>query len=158
MKRLRYFSALLSAILLLAFSIRTNHHTAYFRDLNKNGKMDVYEDPSQPIDKRVEDLLRQMTVEEKAGLMFINGARVNDDGSIENQPGKGMFAFAPNGLELVRTKKMNHFNLWAVPDLEALARWYNTMQKQVQDSTRLGIPITIASDPRHAFSSTIFSM
>ena len=34
-------------------------------DLNKNGKMDVYEDVSQPIDVRVEDLLSQMTTEEK---------------------------------------------------------------------------------------------
>ena len=34
-------------------------------DLNKNGQKDIYEDTSQPIDKRVEDLLRQMTIEEK---------------------------------------------------------------------------------------------
>ena len=35
-------------------------------DFNKNGVMDVYEDPSQPIDKRVDDLLSQMTLEEKS--------------------------------------------------------------------------------------------
>jgi beta-glucosidase len=34
-------------------------------DLNKNGKKDIYEDPTQPVDKRVEDLLSQMTLEEK---------------------------------------------------------------------------------------------
>jgi len=34
-------------------------------DLNKNGRKDVYEDPAAPIDKRVEDLLSQMTLEEK---------------------------------------------------------------------------------------------
>ncbi len=34
-------------------------------DLNKNGEKDVYEDPLQPIDARVEDLLSQMTIEEK---------------------------------------------------------------------------------------------
>jgi len=34
-------------------------------DFNKNGKMDVFEDPSQTIDKRVTDLLSQMTVDEK---------------------------------------------------------------------------------------------
>ena len=59
--------------------------------------MDVYEDKSQPIEKRIDDILQQMTIEEKAGMMFINGARVNDDGSIEDKPAKGMFAFAPNG-------------------------------------------------------------
>jgi beta-glucosidase len=153
--------AAIFALLFLAFS--TTRKQAYreapaFRDLNKNGKMDKYEDPSQPTEARIEDLLKQMTIEEKAGLMFINGARVNDDGSIENKPGKGTFAFAPNALELVKTKKMNHFNLWAIPDVEVLARWYNNMQQYMQDSTRLGIPITIASDPRHAFSSSIFAM
>ena len=40
-----------------------------FRDLNKNGRLDVYEDPRRPIDERVEDLLGQMTLEEKCGLM-----------------------------------------------------------------------------------------
>ena len=56
-----------------------------FRDLNKNGRLDIYEDPRQPIEARVEDLLGQMTLEEKAGLLFINGSRVNADGSIENE-------------------------------------------------------------------------
>ena len=34
-------------------------------DFNKNGVKDVYEDASQPLEKRVDDLLSQMTVEEK---------------------------------------------------------------------------------------------
>src|SRR5215469_5297845 len=129
-----------------------------FRDLNKNGKLDVYEDTRQPVSARVNDLLSQMTLDEKAGEMFINGARVNDDGSIEDKPGKGMFAFAPNALNLVKEKKMNHFNLWAVPSPAALAKWYNNMQRYVEDSTRLGIPITIASDPRNHFASNVFAM
>jgi beta-glucosidase len=41
-----------------------------FRDLNKNGRLDPYEDPRRPIEERVEDLVSQMTLEEKAGLMF----------------------------------------------------------------------------------------
>jgi beta-glucosidase len=129
-----------------------------FRDLNKNGKLDVYEDARQPVAARVNDLLSQMTLDEKAGMLFINGARVNDDGSIEDKPATGMFAFAPNALNLVNGKKMNHFNLWAVPSPAALAKWYNNMQRYVEDSTRLGIPITIASDPRNHFSSNIFAM
>jgi beta-glucosidase len=129
-----------------------------FRDLNKNGKLDVYEDKRQPVSARVNDLLGEMNLEEKAGMLFINGARVNDDGSIDDKPATGMFAFAPNGLKLVQGKKMNHFNLWAVPSPAALAKWYNNMQRYVQDSTRLGIPITIASDPRNHFSSNVFAM
>jgi beta-glucosidase len=42
-----------------------------FRDLNKNGKLDAYEDIRADLEKRVEDLTKQMNLEEKAGLMFI---------------------------------------------------------------------------------------
>src|SRR5580658_3901027 len=129
-----------------------------FRDLNKNGKLDVYEDARQPVSARVNDLLSQMTLDEKAGMLFINGARVNDDGSIGDKPATGLFAFAPNALNLVKQKEMNHFNLWAIPSPAALAKWYNSMQRYVQDSTRLGIPITIASDPRNHFTRNIFAM
>jgi hypothetical protein len=38
-----------------------------YRDLNKNGRLDPYEDPRLPIEERVEDLLGQLTLEEKAG-------------------------------------------------------------------------------------------
>jgi beta-glucosidase len=129
-----------------------------YRDLNKNGKLDIYEDRRQPVAARVDDLLKQMNIEEKAGELFINGAKVNDDGSLDDKPGKGMFAFVPNALNVIREKKMNHFNLWSVPSPAALAKWYNGMQRWVQDSTRLGIPITIASDPRNHFSNNIFAM
>src|SRR3954466_4590783 len=161
MNRSFFPMGVLALCLVVGFSTRKDiglHTAAKFQDLNKNGKMDRYEDISQPVEARIEDLLKQMTIQEKAGLMFINGARVNDDGSITNKPGKGMFAFAPNATDLVRTKKMNHFNLWAIPDVEMLAKWYNNMQHYMRDSTRLGIPMTIASDPRHAFSSSIFAM
>ena len=135
----------------------TRQHTA-FRDLNKNGKIDVYEDAKQPVEARVNDLLKQMTIKEKAGMMFINGARVNADGSIQDKPGNGPFSFAPNALTLVKEDHMNHFNLWAIPSITSLGKWYNAMQQYVQDSTRLGIPITIASDPRNHFNNNIFAM
>lgn len=58
---------------------------APYRELNKNGKMDVYEDKSQPVEKRIEDLIKQMTIEEKAGMMFIAGTLINQDGTIEKK-------------------------------------------------------------------------
>ena len=131
---------------------------ATFRDLNKNGSMDIYEDPAQKLENRVDDLLKQMTLEEKAGMMFINGARVNNDGSLGRQaPQPGQFAFGETADELMMGKKMNHFNLWAVPNIPALAVWYNAIQKYAE-ATRLGIPVTIASDPRHSFNESIFSV
>ena len=38
-------------------------------DLNKNGRMDTYEDPSQPVDRRIDDLLARMTPDEKSCQM-----------------------------------------------------------------------------------------
>lgn len=50
-------------------------------DFNKNGRKDLYEDPAQPINKRVDDLLRQMTLEEKTcqlATLYGYGAVSND--------------------------------------------------------------------------------
>ncbi len=50
-------------------------------DFNKNGKKDIYEDPKQPIEKRVEDLLAQMTENEKTcqlGTIYGYGAVIKD--------------------------------------------------------------------------------
>jgi beta-glucosidase len=126
-----------------------------FRDLNKNGKLDIYEDPRQPIEARLEDLLSQMTLEEKAGTLFINGAVVNEDGSIEEKP--GAWGFGGVAMNQIVHQKMNHFNLWQIPGVQAVAAWHNKLQ-QLAEQTRLGIPITIASDPRNHFTRNIFAM
>ena len=51
-------------------SAASSHADRGHRDLNKNGRLDPYEDPSRPIDERVDDLLGQMILAEKAGMMF----------------------------------------------------------------------------------------
>ena len=59
---------LLPLLLSYCFTTSAQEKSIYHKgwvDFNKNGKMDVFEDPSQPIDKRINDLLSQMTVEEK---------------------------------------------------------------------------------------------
>ena len=126
-----------------------------FRDLNKNGKLDIYEDPRQPIEARIEDLLDQMALEEKAGLMFINGAVINDDGSIEEKPGAP--GLGRPAIGQINNQWMSHFNLWQIPQVQTVALWHNNLQR-FAEGTRLGIPITIASDPRNHFSRNIFSM
>src|SRR5258708_29682694 len=52
---------------------------------------------------------------------------------------------------------MNNFNLWQIPGAQVLANWQNNLQR-FAEQTRLGIPVTIASDPRNHFSNNIFSM
>jgi beta-glucosidase len=128
-----------------------------FRDLNKNGKLDVYEDPRRPLEDRIDDLLAQMTLAEKAGMMFINGAVVNADGSLEDKPGAASFGMGGVAISLMTGQQMNHFNLWQIPEAQAVAVWYNHLQ-QFAEQSRLGIPVTIASDPRNHFSHNIFAM
>lgn len=149
----------MSDLVLAKSQVITDKSGTPFRDLNKNGQLDVYEDPSQPIDKRIEDLLGQMTVEEKAGMMFINGAAVSADGKPDGKEDvEGPAARMPSVAENMSARKMTHFNIWNIPeDLKIFAGWYNKVQL-LAEQTRLGIPITIASDPRHHFSNTIFSM
>ncbi|MDP3449587.1 MAG: glycoside hydrolase family 3 N-terminal domain-containing protein [Anaerolineaceae bacterium] len=126
-----------------------------FRDLNHNGKLDIYEDPRQPIETRIEDLLSQMTLEEKAGLMFMDGSVIAEDASIEEKPSN--FEFGSFASTMISKQKMNHFNLWGVPGVKVVAAWYNKLQK-FEEETRLGIPVTISSDPRNHFTRNIFSM
>jgi beta-glucosidase len=145
-----------TAVILLIVACKQTPAIVY-RDLNKNGKMDVYEDAREPVEARVNDLLSQMNVEEKAGMMFISGTRINDDGSLDDIPGKGMFARMPQANKLIEDKKINFINIWAAPPTRPLATWYNNVQK-VAEASRLGIPVTIASDPRHYFSNNIFAM
>jgi len=118
-----------------------------FRDLNKNGKLDVYEDSRQPIAGRVEDLLNQMTIEEKVGLMFspmigaARGGKIQEKSSIFSKFGT---------TEIIAKKKINTITTFTSGSPSKFTKWYNGLQK-IAERTRLGIPITLCSDPRHEF-------
>jgi beta-glucosidase len=57
-----------------------------FRDLNKNGRLDPYEDSRMKLEQRVEDLLGQMTLEEKAGCMFMSMIGMTAEGNLTINP------------------------------------------------------------------------
>ncbi|MGB5497387.1 MAG: glycoside hydrolase family 3 N-terminal domain-containing protein, partial [Maribacter sp.] len=126
-----------------------------YRDLNKNGKMDFYENPNVSIDNRVNDLVGQMSLEEKAGSMFLTMIGTTSDGEpmetpvLSSKPIELMMSFVlPQNSEMIARKKMNSFNILASLDADKMAKYNNTIQKMAE-RTRLGIPITIATDPRH---------
>ena len=125
-----------------------------FRDLNKNGKIDIYEDFRQPREARVNDLLSQMTLGEKAGLMFITQISIGKDGSIMEKPSpRDLFSFmSPGTSAMLFGKNMNHFNIAFGTKKALMAEWCNNLQKLAERS-RLGIPVTIASDPRNQISN-----
>ncbi|NAS12588.1 glycoside hydrolase family 3 protein [Poritiphilus flavus] len=121
-----------------------------FRDLNKNGKLDIYEDFRESIPARVEDLLSQMTLEEKAGLLFIHIQVMGEDGELNEIPtlGNPFSLMLESPSTQIYRKNMNHFNLMESPSALATANWGNSLQ-ELAERTRLGIPVTIATDPRH---------
>ena len=118
-----------------------------FCDLNKNGKLDIYEDSRQPIEKRVEDLLSQMTIEEKAGQMFCPYLSCTNEDKLHK---KGSPFSAGNVLETIAKKQISAFSCMGAAKPEVFAKWHNAFQKLAR-RTRLGIPITLGSDPRHHF-------
>jgi len=125
-------------------TIYKNDHL--FRDLNKNQQLDIYEDARISSALRVNDLLSQMTIEEKVGLMFHPPFTVN--------PGIGMriYEILIRGNQFTEShiikKHINHFNLYGNPDPVKLAKRINQLQNYAARS-RLGIPLTISSDPIH---------
>ncbi|MGW2283016.1 glycoside hydrolase family 3 protein [Streptomyces sp. NPDC001770] len=107
----------------------------------------TYRDPSLPVAQRVTDLLTRMSVEEKVGLLFQTVVTLNADGSLVDEP--GMLPYTAS--ELVGERRMSHFNLLGGAGPRQIAEWHNRLQDLAAD-TRLGIPVTLSSDPRHAFT------
>jgi len=120
-----------------------------FRDLNANGKLDIYEDSRQLVEARVKDLLSQMGLEDKVGMFWHPPIGVGDRGRVLRKP--AMMSPA-SSYDVIINQKVRHFNLFEVPRAKFLARWYNRIQK-IAEMDRLGIPITISSDPRNGVSN-----
>ncbi len=125
-----------------------------FRDLNKNGNLDIYEDSRCQVPERVNDLLGLMNLEEKAGTMFFPPVSMKKDGSISEKPSlSDVFSLLSAGTsKMIFSKHINHFNIFTGTDKKGMAVWYNNLQK-LAERTRLGIPVTIASDPRNSYSN-----
>ena len=117
-----------------------------FRDLNKNGKLDVYEDSRQPIPLRVEDLLSQMTLEEKVGQMFHPPVLIKPDPLFKS------FLDAMSGgvsmEEFISLKHISHFNFYGEAAPIDIAKRLNQLQRVAEES-RLGVPVTFSTDPLH---------
>jgi beta-glucosidase len=145
-----------------------------FKDLNKNGKLDKYEDWRLPVDVRVKDLVAQMTLEEKAGFMLISTTRMSGDGGFtpiadgrapitsgfnedDLLQATNMFTRKPlpepmlsasGTTKAVTERQLRHFILRANTSVKTMAEWSNNLQA-LCESTRLGIPAIVASNPRN---------
>lgn len=120
-------------------------------DLNKNGRMDIYEDPSASIEARVADLLSQMTIEEKTcQLATLYGYKrvLADDLPHEgwkNEIWKDGIANIDEHLNgLVKTPYSYPYSTHA----DAI----NTVQRWFIEETRLGIPVDFTNEGIHGLN------
>ena len=130
-----------------------------FKDLNKNGKLDKYEDWRLPVDIRAKDLASKLSIEQIAGLMLYSSHQ-----SIPARSG-GNFAGTYNGKPFkegetdpsdltdqqktfLKEDNLRHVLLTTVKTPEIVAQWNNKLQSFCE-SVGMGIPANNSSDPRH---------
>ena len=106
-----------------------------FKDLNGNGKLDPYENWQLSDDERARDLVSQMTLEEKAGLLLIPEFPAFKEGKL----------VLPNKMLNQNTR---YFIFRETPGADVIASYNNQLQ-EVAEESRLGIPVVIISNPRN---------
>jgi beta-glucosidase len=129
----------------------STHTDASYRDLNENGRMDPYEDPQLSAAERTADLLSRLSLEEKVGLLFHTVIEIGPDGDLLEE--SGAISKSPT-TEVVRDRFINHFNVHRIKSAREAARWNNALQR-LAAQTPHGIPVTISTDPRHAFVENV---
>ena len=121
-------------------------------DFNKNGVMDVYEDPAATVDARVEDLLKQMTLDEKTCQMvtLYGYKRVLKD-ALPTPEWKQMLW--KDGIGAI-DEHLNGFQQWGLPPSDNENVWpasrhawaLNEVQRFFVEETRLGIPVDFTNE------------
>jgi len=116
-------------------------------DFNKNGKMDLYENPKAPLEERVQDLLSQMTLEEKScqmATLYGSGRVLKDALPQDNwktevwKDGIGNIDEEHNGLGTFKSEYSFPYTKH-VDAKHAIQRWF-------VEETRLGIPVDFTNE------------
>jgi beta-glucosidase len=135
-----------------------------FKDLNRNGTLDPYEDWRLPAETRAKDLASQLSIEEIAGLMLYSGHQAVPGSAYgfggATYGGKGFAESGAKPYDLTDQQKkfLTEDNLRAVlvttvESPEVAARWNNNVQAFVE-SLGHGIPANNSSDPRNETAAT----
>lgn len=135
------------------FAQQKNIYHSGWIDFNKNGKKDVFEDPSRPLDKRVADLLSQMTLEEKScqmATLYGYGRVLKDEmptPAWKNEIWKDGIANIDEDLNSLpyNPKAKSQYSYPFSKHAEAI----NTIQKWFVEETRLGIPVDFTNEGIH---------
>ena len=125
-----------------------------FKDLNKNSSLDRYEDWRLPVDQRIDDLMKQMTLEEKVGMMLINTLNADPGGKLPLRAAEFIedekmtrFIFRNVVTQNPRPTTGGGFAGAQISPFEA-AQFMNAIQ-ELAESTRLGIPPMFKSNSRN---------
>lgn len=135
----------------------------YFKDLNRNGELDPYEDWRLPVDERAKNLASKMSVEQIAGLMLYSphqaipadpmGTGIITEGSYNGknyaQSDVPDWYLTDQQKRFLKDDNLRHVLMTKVASTASAARWNNEMQAYVE-GLGLGIPCNTSSDPRHA--------
>ncbi len=121
----------------------------YYKDLNGNGEVDIYEDWSKTTSERVNNLLSLMNNKEKAGLLF-NTILPGPGDSTGAMIGTENDAITNQNARLFFTNANNY-------KIKARANYANELQK-IAESSRLGIPILLTSDMLPSYPTTAVGM
>ena len=117
----------------------------HFRDLDRNGTLDPYEDWRLPPEARARDLVARMTLEEKAGAMMHGTARTGGQmGSV----GFGAGYDTAANRALIDSARVTALITRLQGNAVTLATQNNVLQ-EIAERGRLGIPLLISTDPRN---------
>ncbi|MFF1831477.1 glycoside hydrolase family 3 protein [Paenarthrobacter sp. NPDC058040] len=109
-----------------------------------------YRNAALTAEQRTEDLLKDMTLREKAGLMFQPATVLPEPGGLTPEDAWN------KAKEDIITRHISHLHVVNGTHAEEIAEWTNRLQQLAQE-TRLGIPITFSTDPRNGFGGTPFT-
>ena len=129
-----------------------------FKDLNKNGRLDAYEDWRKPVATRVDDLVSQMTLEEKAGLMVSPTLTMGPDGTVNEEartmpnPFGGPSWTMPGTSDALLKLHIRQFINRANTSPRNMVGWLNGVQA-IAETSRLGIPAFFVTNPRNHLGS-----
>jgi len=121
-----------------------------FRDLNRNGVLEAYEDWRLPSAARAADLLSRMTVQEKAGAMMHGTAPTS---GVRLRPPNEQYDLAQARSLILDSRITSFITRLSLPPAQ-LAEQNNELQALAEHG-RLGIPLLISSDPRNHFDRTL---
>jgi len=130
-----------------------------FKDLNRNGTLDPYEDWRRPSEERAKDLASRMSVEQIAGLMLYSSHQAipatvgpfgasSYDGKPFAESGANPWDLSDDQKDFLTNDGVRHVLVTAVESPEVAARWNNHVQALVE-GIGLGVPANNSSDPRH---------